>query len=65
MAGYSKEFLIDAYMHRYIFCPDIPVERIEIMEKNAEACYDKFGKDQFRVYASLDADAIKKYKNSI
>ena len=60
-AAYTKEFLISAYLSR--FEGYISEERIAGLKKNAEVHYDKVGKDKFRQHASLDADAIKKYKN--
>lgn len=65
MAGYSREFLIDAFMSRYITCQLISIEALENMEKMASDLYDRVGRDKFRVYASLDADAIRVYKNSL
>jgi hypothetical protein len=65
MAGYNKEFLIDAFMSRYIKCTLISIEALENMEKMAVDLYDKVGRDKFRVYASLDAEAIKLYKESL
>lgn len=65
MAGYNKEFLIDAFMSRYIKCTLISIESLEKMEKMAIELYDKVGKDKFRTYASLDAEAIKIYKESL
>lgn len=62
MAGYSKEFLIDAFLSRYIACPLISIEKLENLEKMAVDLYDRVGRDKFRVYASLDADTIKEYK---
>lgn len=60
MAGYTKEFLIDAFMSRYFEAIDTARE---INLRNiAEAHYDKVGKDKFREAASLDAAAIRKYK---
>ena len=63
MAGYSKEFLIDAFMSRYIKCTLITIEQLEAMEQMASKFYDEVGRDKFRVYASLDAEAIRVYKN--
>ena len=58
MAGYSKEFLIDAYLSRYLkVTGDLPALR-----NMAEQHFDLVGKDSFRVSASLDADALKKFK---
>jgi hypothetical protein len=65
MAGYNKEFLIDAFMSRYIACTLITVESLENLEKLAIDLYDRVGRDKFRIYASLDADAIKKYKETL
>lgn len=59
MAGYSKEFLVGAFVHRY---EPLGLEAVESMHKLASKFYDTAGKDKFRVYASLDADALRKYK---
>lgn len=58
--AYTKEFLIDALCSRYSALLS-PIANSEY-RKVAEEHYDKVGKDKFRVDASLDADAIKKYK---
>ena len=65
MAEYTKDFLIDAFMSRYMACQLISVESLEHLEKLATDLYDRVGRDKFRTYASLDADAIKLYKNSL
>jgi hypothetical protein len=65
MAGYNKDFLIDAFMSRYIHCTLITIEQLEKMEQMAIDLYDKVGRDKFRAYASLDAEAIKLYKESL
>ena len=59
MAGYTKEFLIDAFVSRYKIL-GATVEGVQ--RALAEQLYDEVGKDKFRVYASLDADALKKFK---
>ena len=58
-AGYSKDFLVSAFLSRYY---SLSTEKFESLEKMAESFYDEVGRDRFRVYCSLDADAIKKYK---
>lgn len=63
MAGYTKEFLVSAFMSRYISLPDI--DQLVRLEEMANTFYDKVGKDTFRVYASLDAQAIKDYKATL
>jgi hypothetical protein len=62
MAGYSKEFLVDAFLSRYIACPLIAIEKLELLEQQAANLYDRVGRDKFRVYASLDAEALREYK---
>lgn len=63
MAGYSKQFLIDAFMSRYVSCSLISIEKLEALEQLASKFYDEVGRDKFRTYASLDAEAIRVYKN--
>lgn len=64
-AAYTKDFLISAFLSRFIDAGGFTVEQIESLENLAINCYDKFGKDAFRKYACLDADAIKKYKETL
>ncbi len=61
MAGYTREFLLDAFLSRY---RALGSEVLGVQKVLAERLYDEVGKDKFRVYASLDADAIKLYKAS-
>ena len=65
MAGYSRDFLIDAFLSRYISCTLISIESLVRLEQMANDLYDRVGRDNFRVYASLDADALRVYKNSV
>jgi hypothetical protein len=60
--GYTKEFLVDAFLSRYIHCQLITVEQLESLEQMAVKLYDRVGRDKFRDYCSLDASAIKLYK---
>ena len=62
MAAYTKEFLVDAFMSRYIQCSMIGIDALVELEDMADRFYDEVGRDKFRVYCSLDADAIKIYK---
>jgi len=61
MAAYSRQFLIDAFLSRYI--PHIDIDALLDLEKSAENLYDRVGRDSFRTYACLDAEAIRDYKN--
>jgi hypothetical protein len=65
MSAYTKQFLIDAFMSRYIACNLITIEQLEHLETITVALYDKVGRDKFRVYAALDADAIRVYKATL
>lgn len=60
MAGYTREFLIGAFLSRYI---NLPPDKFAAQHALAEEFYDKVDKDTFREYCSLDAKAIKVYKN--
>ena len=61
---YTKQFLIDAFISRYISVfANSASNKAVAFGKMCDAFYDKVGKDKFRVYASLDADALKTYKN--
>jgi len=59
MAGYTRDFLLNAYTSRY---EPLGLEAVESLYKLAAKTYDQYGKDKFRAYASLDAEAIRKYK---
>lgn len=65
MAGYSRDFLISVFLSRYIRCTLITIEQLVNLEQMANDLYDRVGRDSFRTYASLDADAIRVYKNSL
>jgi hypothetical protein len=65
MAAYTKDFLVDAFMSRFLACSLITIEQLVELESMANRFYDEVGRDKFRVYCSLDADAIKTYKTTI
>ena len=60
-AGYTKEFLVEAFASRYI---SLGLDVYENLVKMANKFYDEAGKDKFREYACLDAEAIRTFKNS-
>ena len=62
MTGYTQEFLIAAFVSRY---ESLGLEAIEQQKRLAEACWDMYPKEKFRQYCSLDADAIKQYKQKL
>lgn len=59
MAGYTRDFLIQCFVSRY---EPLGLEACEKQYTLANELYDRVGKDKFRVYASLDAEAIRNYK---
>jgi hypothetical protein len=65
MAGYTREFLIDAYLHRFTKIPSISIEQLLDLERIANKTYDTYGKDKFRDYSSLDAEYLRNYKASL
>ena len=65
MAGYTREFLIDAYLWRFTKIPSIGIEQLLDLERIANKTYDTYRKDKFRDYASLDAEYIRNYKASL
>ena len=65
MAGYTKEFLVNAFLDRFVNCSLVTLDQLESMETMANDFYDQVGRDKFRTYCSLDADAIKRYKETI
>jgi hypothetical protein len=65
MAGYTKDFLVNAFLDRFVNCSLVTIDQLESMETMANKFYDKVGRDKFRVYTALDADAIKRYKATI
>ena len=62
MAGYNKEFLISAFLSRYVSLPEAQFESLCEM---AHTFYDTVGRDRFRIYGSLDAAAIRAYKETL
>lgn len=58
MAGYTKEFLVNAFVSRYAeFQTDF-----DTYYKWVSDFFDEVGRDKFRVYCSLDAEALRKYR---
>lgn len=61
---YTKEFLVNAFLDRFIHCALISIENLVELEDMANRFYDEVGRDKFRVYCSLDAEAIRRYKST-
>ena len=59
MAGYTKEFLINAFVSRY---EPLGLDAVEKQWCLANKFYDSVSKETFRAYCSLDANAINIYK---
>jgi hypothetical protein len=56
--AYTKEDLIGAFLMRFIKV-GIDISKLEIM---ANEFFDKVGKDKFRIYATVDAEVMREYK---
>jgi hypothetical protein len=46
-------------------CKAITLEEFDRLEVMANKLFDEAGRDKFRVYANLDADALRQYKKEI
>jgi hypothetical protein len=64
VAGYTKEFLVNAYLWRFAKIPSISIDQLVDLEQIANKTYDTYGKDKFREYSSLDAEYLRNYKAS-
>jgi len=62
MAGYTKEFLISAFVSRY---EPLGLDAVEKQWCLASKFYDTVSKETFRAYCSLDAQAIAEYKKKL
>lgn len=59
---YTREFLINAFLSRYV---ELPVDNFMRLADMADRFFDEVGRDKFRLYCSLDADALRVYKNKL
>lgn len=57
--SYSKELVVNAYLHRF---RNMPTETVAKLEHLANKLYDEVGKDRFRTYASVTPEAVREYK---
>lgn len=58
MAGYTKEFLVNAFLSKSKFY-ELDTTKLKAL---AEKHYDEVGKDKFRTSTALDAAALKEFK---
>lgn len=58
MAAYTKKFLVDAFVSRYAEFQD----DFDTYYKWVSDFFDSVGRDKFRVYCSLSADELQKYR---
>ena len=56
---YTKDFLIAAFLDRYI--ETLEIDKLLDLEESANRLYDEVGKDRFRTYTSLDAKRLREY----
>lgn len=60
--AYTKEFLVNAALFPFECLGEKSVNNLRTM---FDQFYDKVGKNEFRKYTSLSAEAIKKYKEHL
>lgn len=65
MIGYSKELIINAFLHRFREAGCFSDDQINSLKKLGEDFYDKVGKETFRKYASVTPQAVSEYKEFI
>ena len=65
MAGYTQDFLVSAFADKYEGNFKTTSEFLEFKQKFGHDHYAKVGKDTFRKDCSLDAAAVKEYKESL
>lgn len=65
MAGYTKEFLVAAFVSRYLPLLENEDDWYEFKVTYGDEFYDRVGRDKFRLYCGLDAEAIKTYKRTL
>lgn len=58
-AAYTKEFLINVFLHRY---RSLGKDEIDSLRKLATDFFDSAGRDKFRVYACVTPEAVREYK---
>ncbi len=59
--AYTKEDLVSAFLMRFIKA-GLDITNLEIM---ANSFYDEVGRDKFRIYATVDAEVMREYKQWI
>lgn len=62
MAGYSKDFLIDCYLHRLKV---LGTAKEQVLRDIAIKQYDQQGKTVWRSYASVTPEAIREFQKFI
>lgn len=61
--NYTKEFLIDAFLWRYTdVLLNLDTERMNTFVEMVHNFYYVSGKEKFRLYCSLDAEELRKFK---
>jgi hypothetical protein len=64
-AGYSRDFLVSAFADKYEVVFENREDFLDFKIRMGYDHFDKVGKDRFRTDCSLDAEAIKQYKESL
>lgn len=59
--AYTKEDLIGAFLMRFIKA-GLDITNLEVM---ANEFFDKVGRDKFRIYATVDAEVMREYREFV
>ena len=62
---YTKEYLIEVYVSRFLKVSGVTIDILCTLEENAVKLYDKVGKEQFRKYADLTPERIREYAGGV
>jgi hypothetical protein len=64
MAEYSRELIINAFLHRFKV-GGLSASQLNDLKNLGETHYDKVGKDTFRIHGSVTPETIKQYQQFI
>lgn len=65
MAGYTRNFLVDAFADKYAATFLNKEDFFDFKIRMGYDFYDAVGKNAFRLYTGLDAQTLKQYKETL
>lgn len=61
-AAYTQEFLVNAFLLRYRCLSQDKIDHLRVL---ANRSFVEFGRDQFRLLASLTPERVKEYRDYV